>query len=227
MLMTHDIYITTPEFNKLKLVQANLITKTDFDNKLSSLNRKIFLNKTRHLLTEKELKKLKSLDLSYFIGKVILMKMMYKMTDDVFSISTKFRVFYTEQLNNNKITKWKSKGLSNESIEVDSTSDNTLTLSVNYYEDKLRLRFTGNVLQQKTVTYNHKKLANLYVVYEITNFHGIDNYPTLTNALFRAVKLTKNSDIDKYKYFGYGIGFDGSGSFPHPSRRTEKNVVIF
>ena len=45
---THDSYITTAEFNKLKLV-----TKTDFDNKFSSLNKKIVLNKTRHLFIEK------------------------------------------------------------------------------------------------------------------------------------------------------------------------------
>ena len=71
----------------------------------------------------------------------------------------------------------------------------------------MRLKFTGSVLQQKLVTYSHKKVVNLYVVYEITNFHDMDNYPTLKNALVGAVKLTKNSDIDKYKYFGYGIGF--------------------
>ena len=65
----HDKYITTLEFNKLKLVQADLITETDFNNKLSSLNRKIVLNKTRHLLIEKELKKLKTFDLGYFVVK--------------------------------------------------------------------------------------------------------------------------------------------------------------
>ena len=51
-----------------RLAQANLITKTDFDVKLSSLNRKITSNKTRHLLVENELKKLKTFDLSYFIA---------------------------------------------------------------------------------------------------------------------------------------------------------------
>ena len=80
---------------------------------------------------------------------------------------------------------------------------------------------------KKTVTYSHKKVVNLYVVYEITNFHDIDNYPTLTNAFFGAIKLTKNTDIDKYKYFGYGIGFDGKGFFSHPSGGTGKNVIIF
>ena len=43
----HDKYITTPDFNTLaadvfnkRLAQANLITKTNFDAKLPSLNRK-------------------------------------------------------------------------------------------------------------------------------------------------------------------------------------------
>ena len=66
----HDKYITTPEFNALaasvfnaRLAQANLITKR------SSLNRKIISNKSKHLLVENELKKLKTFDSSYFIGK--------------------------------------------------------------------------------------------------------------------------------------------------------------
>ena len=52
-----------------RLAQANLITKTDFDAKLLSLNRKITQNKTKHLLVENELKKLKTFDSSYFIHK--------------------------------------------------------------------------------------------------------------------------------------------------------------
>ena len=73
---THDKYITTSEFNELtaenfaaRLKQADLVIKTDFDNKLSYLNRKIVSNKTKDLLIENELKKLKTFDSSYFIGK--------------------------------------------------------------------------------------------------------------------------------------------------------------
>ena len=54
---SYDKYITIPEFNTLaadvsnaRLTQASLITKTDFDAKLSSLNRKIKSNKSKHLL---------------------------------------------------------------------------------------------------------------------------------------------------------------------------------
>ena len=52
----------------MRLAQANL-TKTDFNAKLPSLNRKITQNKTKHLLVEDELNKLKTFDSSHFIGK--------------------------------------------------------------------------------------------------------------------------------------------------------------
>ena len=42
-----------------RLAQANLITKTDFDAKLSSLNRKITSNKTKQVLVENKFKKFK------------------------------------------------------------------------------------------------------------------------------------------------------------------------
>ena len=43
-----------------------MVTKTDFDAKLSGLNRKITKNKTDHLLVQNELNKLKTFDSSYF-----------------------------------------------------------------------------------------------------------------------------------------------------------------
>ena len=46
-----------------------MITKTDFDAKFSSLKRNITANKTKNLLVENELNKLKTFDSSYFIGK--------------------------------------------------------------------------------------------------------------------------------------------------------------
>ena len=64
----HDKYVATSEFNTLaadvsnaRLAQANLITKTDFDAKLASLNRKITANKTKHFLNDN--------GLTYYRGK--------------------------------------------------------------------------------------------------------------------------------------------------------------
>ena len=72
----HDKYITTSEFNNLagdvfnaRLAQANLVTKTNFNNTVSYLNSEIAVNKTKNVSTEDELKKLTTFYLSYFRGR--------------------------------------------------------------------------------------------------------------------------------------------------------------
>ena len=55
--------------------------------------------------------------------------------------------------------------------------------------------------------------------------HGGD--PTIKNCLFGAVTLTKNPDIERYKYSGYGVGFDRRLSFSFPSGGFGQNVLIF
>ena len=72
-------------------------------------------------------------------------------------------------------------------------------------------------MRQNQVTYNHGPVVNIYIVYETTP----------ENCVFGAIKLTKNADVDKYKYSGYGIGFDSRGSFSHPSGGDGKNAIIF
>ena len=52
--------------------------------------------------------------------------------------------------------------------------------------------------------------------YELGATSSNINDPTLKNGLFGAVTLTKNTDIDKYGYSGYGIGFDRRCSFSFP-----------
>ena len=100
-----------------------MIIKTDFDAKLSSLNRKITQNKTKHLLVENELKKLKTFDSSYFIGKSHFEE------DDtqnylVFQpLNKDFKVI----INTVYSSLWKSKGLSAETNKPPATSDNSLT----------------------------------------------------------------------------------------------------
>ena len=44
--------------------------------------------------------------------------------------------------------------------------------------------------------------------------------------MFGSVKLTKNADVDKYRYSGYGIGFDREISFSF-GNETGQNVIIF
>ena len=44
--------------------------------------------------------------------------------------------------------------------------------------------------------------------------------------MFRAVSLTKNADIDKYKYSGYGIGFDRHGQFSFGNGHGRKCIIV-
>ena len=71
------------------------------------------------------------------------------------------------------------------------------------------------------------KVVNIYIVYELGASSSHNNDPTLKNCLFGAVTLTKNADIDKYGYSGYGIGFDRRESFSFPGGGYGQNVLIF
>ena len=115
------------------------------------------------------------------------------------------------------VLSWHSKGLSNESIKPPTTSDNSLNLELNYYGTKTKINFTRSCLKQSNYIFTHKKIVNIYVVYELAASSSYDSDPTIKNCLFGAVTLTKNADIEKYKYSGYDIGFDRRSSFSFPS----------
>ena len=209
-------YITTTEFNA-RLVQVNLVTKTDFDSKISSLNRKIVSNKTKDIAIANEL--------GYFRGK-------NQFDEDgtqnyyIFQpISKYLKVAYVNDIN--YILSWKSRGLNGIKIESIKTNDYLLNPRMDHYDmSKIRIKFDGSFLNRFPPTILHGNIVNIYIVYEITSDYKDINYPTLENCLFESVKLTKNADIDKYGYSGYGIGFDRETSFSI-GNETGKNVIIF
>ena len=200
-----------------------MITKTDFDAKLLSLNRKITQNKTKPFRVENELKKLKKFDSSYFIGKSHFEE---DGTENYLIFQSINRYFKIG--NSDYVLSWKSKGLSAESITPPSAPNNFLNPSLNYLDAKIRVRFSGRCLKQDKSTYTHRKVVTIYIVYEINKkYSTTSSDPTLENYVFGAVTLTKNVNIDKYGYSGYGIGFDGRSSFLFPSGGFDQNVIIF
>ena len=122
---------------------------------------------------------------------------------------------------------WKSKGLSDEKINTITTSNYSVPPFLDYYGTKTRVEFSVSCLKQDSVTFNHKKVVNIYIVYEISKSINISDYLTLENCLFGAVSLTKNAEIDRCGYSGYGIGFDRHGSFSFPGTGLGRNVIIF
>ena len=125
-----------------------------------------------------------------------------------------------------KVSSWKSKGLRDEKFFFTVTFTDKFARKVIYDNAGIKVRLNGDLLRQNQVTYNHGPIVNIYMVYETILDTKTSNIP-LENCLFGAIKLTKNSDIDKYKYSGHVIGFDSSRNFSHPSGENGKNVIIF
>ena len=117
---------------------------------MSSLNRKITSNKTKHLHVENELNKLKTFDSSYFIGKSHFEEdgtqnyLLFQPIARYFKVIT----------DTNYISSWKSKGSSAESIKPPTTSDNSLAPELNYYDDfEVRVKLTKSCLKQPKFTH--------------------------------------------------------------------------
>ena len=165
--------------------------------------------------------KLKTFDSSYFTGES-------HFEEDgtqnylVFQPLNKYFKLITNALS---ILSWQSKGISTEKINPPITSPSP---SINYVGNKIRVKFTGSCLKQSNkLTCTYGKVVNIYIVYELGASTSNDNDPTLKSCLFGAVTLTKNADIDKYKYSDYGIGFDRRLVFSFSSGGFGQNTLIF
>ena len=157
------------------------------------------------------MKKLNTFDLSYFRGKNHFQE---DGTQNWFVFQSMGRYLEVAYINNiNYILSWKSKGLSDLGISSIKTSNCLLYPYIDTYDNnKIRLKFNGNFLNRFPPSILHGDIVNIYIVYEITDYFSDSNYPTIENCWFGSDKLTQNADVNKYKYFGYGIGFDRKGS---------------
>ena len=206
-------YVSNTGFDS-KLAQANVITKRNFDAKIIEL--------------ENNIKKLQAFDSSYFRGKSYFEEdgvqnyLIFQPIIRYFKVNTIINVA-------DYVLSWKSKGLSAETVKPPTTSDNSLTPTINYYYYAFRIRakFTGSCLKQPKTSYNHSSIVNIYIVYELGTSDSNNSDPALKNCLFGAVTLTKNADIEKYGYSGFGIGFDRRSSFSFPGGGFGQNILIF
>ena len=73
-----------------------------------------------------------------------------------------------------------------------------------------------------------KEVINLYISYILNaQLRNLNTCFTLNNCLFGSVKLTKNADLDRYKYSGYCISFDFLSDFLFTDGSMGKNVIKF
>ena len=205
-------YVSDAGFDS-KLAQANVITKRNFDVKITEV--------------ENNIKKLKTFDSSYSMGKNYFDE---NGTQNYLVFQAIFRYFEINTINNttNYVSSWQSKGLSTEVTKPPSTSDNSLKPILSYYlASRVRVKFSGSCLKQDKITFAHGNVVNIDIVYELCASSSKNSDPTIKSSLFGAVTLTTNPDIDKYRYSGYGIGFDRRSNFSFPGGGFGQNIIMF
>ena len=117
--------------------------------------------------------------MSYFIGKNYFEE---DGAQNYFVFQPLFRYSKLNSNNTNTILSWKSKGLYVNAIKPPSTSNNSLAPTLNYYyPSKIRVKFTGSCLKQDKIIFNHGKVVNIYIVYELGASTSSYNNPTIKN----------------------------------------------
>ena len=202
-------YVSNTGFDS-KLAQANVITRRNFDVKVIEL--------------ENNIKKLQTFDSGYFRGKSYF----EEGGTQNYLVFPQMTRYFRIIANTKCISSWKSKGLSEDTITPYDTSDNSLTSLIDHYGSKVKLKFNEDCLTQSNklrYDYGHKVIA--YIVYELGATGSSISDLILKNFLFGAVNLTKNADVEKYGYSGFGVGFDRRSSFTFPGGGFGQNVLIF
>ena len=129
-----------------------------------------------------------------------------------------------------EISAWKSTGISN---HPDDSSMNVVLNSKGNHPQLIMgglmtVRLYGNYFVQNTILSISGSAINIYIVYKLDPISSTRNTDyTIQNALFGAVKITKNTDSSKNNYEGYGLCFDEGGTFSKGNINNGKNVIIF
>ena len=126
-----------------------------------------------------------------------------------------------------QIELWKFNGMPEENTDNITKSNSNFAPTFVDHHVLPDISFNGHCLIKNNISIP-KNVINLYISYKLGPQLRILNTDfTLGNCLFGSVKLTKNSDVDKYKYCGYGLGFDSRSKFSLPDGSMGRNVVIF
>ena len=115
-----------------------------------------------------------------------------------------------------EISAWKSTGISNH------PDDSSMTVVLNskgshpqlIMSGLMTVSLDGNYFVQNTILSISGSAINIYIVYKLDPISSTTNTDyTIQNALFGAVKITKNTDCSKNNYERYGLCFDEGGTF--------------
>ena len=117
--------------------------------------------------------------------------------------------------------------MSEENIENIGKSDSTFAPTFVDHHILPGISFNGHFVIENNISIP-KNVIDLYICYKINPpLRNLNTDFTLNNWLFGSAKLTKNADLDKYKYGCYGIVFDSRSEFLFTDESFRKNVIIF
>ena len=187
-------YITTQKFDKLteenfkeRFKQADLVSKTDFDNKLISFNRKITSNNTKYLNVQKLLNSITTKVYNFFLSTI------YFTSND----GSQKMFVYHPTLNTSESKKykgtyyfvsWKSKGVNVSELKPLYTA---CLHSIKISEYKMRIKFDKDPLAVEQNTYA-TKIVNSYIVYDLDGWpRNPTNNFKFKNCLFGSTNIVK------------------------------------
>ena len=137
------------------------------------------------------------------------------------------------------ILEWNPKDIyDNSNKNVLNSVQNTKNVApdIKSINGQLYVTFNGNYFERDPITIPNN-VINIYVVYKLDPISSTRNTDyTIQNALFGAMKITKNTDSSKNNYKEYGLYFDEGGEFGHTVKQgnfnfnrttNAKNVIIF
>ena len=141
---------------------TSLVTKTDFHTKLKAASDRLTKNKSKDLLFDTELKKLKTFDTDYFVGRN------YFEGDDGAQNTLAFQVksiyFGHETISIIRYSTWKSKGISNQSLYYTKSAITAKSIRPTH----VVLGTDEHFFQDSSKVIANNSLENIYIVYKLS-----------------------------------------------------------
>ena len=127
-----------------------------------------------------------------------------------------------------KISTWKSTGILNysDNSNMNAVVNSKGELSYLIMGSRMLVHSNGSYFTQNKALKRliNNTVINIYIVYKLDPLSSTKNFDyTIQNALFGAIKITKNTDYSKNNYTGYGLCFDEGDELSHTVKQGNFN----
>ena len=186
ILLLKNLNKLTAENVAARLKQADVVNKTDFDNKLTRFNEQITSNKTKYVEVQKKLESLIINDYNFFLGRICFTSNDGSQKKFVYQPK-----LHTLELKKDKgsdyVLSWKSKRLFDSKLKPFTIFLNSIKLP----EFGIVIKFDKDTLAVKQKNYL-TKIVNVCIVYDLDAWpKNPTNNLKFKNCLFGATSIVK------------------------------------